>query len=94
MDINIDTGKALLVIGLTILGVVLINLAIYYSVRGRGTIHQIELMRKAVGRARNPWSAEDSALQELASLVSQLHDRSNDSPSETAPGEEKKGFDQ
>jgi hypothetical protein len=72
MEVNIDAGKALLVIVLTIGGVILINLAIYAMVKGKGTIGQIELMRKAANQARNPWELEDKALKDLSELVKQL----------------------
>jgi hypothetical protein len=72
MDVNIDAGRALLVVVLTLLGVIVINVAIYYMVKGKGTIGQIELMRKATRQARNPWQAEDQALQELSELVRQF----------------------
>ncbi len=72
MEVNIDAGKALLVIVLTIGGVVLINLAIYAMVKGRSTTDQIELMRKAVKQSRDPWQAEDKALKDLSELVKKL----------------------
>jgi hypothetical protein len=76
MDINVDTGRALLVIVLTLIGVIVINVFIYYSVRGKNTIQQIELMKKAVGQARrNPWETEDKALQELSVAVKELLDK-------------------
>lgn len=91
MDINIDTGKAFLVIGLTILGVILVNVAIYYSVRGRGTIQQIEFLRKAVGQTRNPWELEDTALKELSEMVSQLKEKPNGTAQEDESAENQEG---
>jgi hypothetical protein len=72
MEVHIDTGRALLVIILTLLGVILINVAIYYSVKGKGTIGQIKMMQKAAKQARNPWKVEDKALAELSDLVKKL----------------------
>lgn len=72
MDVNIDAGKALLVIVLTVGGVILINLAIYAMVKDRNTIGQIELMRKAVKQSRDPWELEDKALKELSEMVKKL----------------------
>jgi len=81
MQVNIDTGRAALVIVLTILGVILINLAIYAMVRGKGTTGQIELMRKAAKQARNPWEIEDTALKDLSELVKQFkHEPNRDEP--------------
>jgi len=91
MDINVDTGKAFLVVGLTILGVILVNVAIYYSVRGKGTIHQIELMRKAVGQARNPWEGEDTALKELSEMVRQFKEHPDEATQTNEPGDDLKG---
>jgi hypothetical protein len=77
VDINVDAGKALLVIVLTVVGVVLINLVIYAMVKGRGTIGQIEIMRKTVKQARDPWELEDNALRELSELVKKLKNEPN-----------------
>lgn len=72
MEVNIDTDRAFLVILLTVLGVIIINLSIYYMIRSRSTIGQIDLFRKATKQARNPWLGEDQALQELSKLVKSL----------------------
>ena len=72
MDLNIDPGKVLLVIGLTLLIVIGVNVLIYFSVTRKGTIGQIELMRRAAKQARNPWEVEDNALSELSRLVANL----------------------
>jgi hypothetical protein len=84
MEVHINTGRALLVVILTLLGVILINVAIYYSVRGKGTIGQIHLMQKAVKQARNPWEVEDKALVELSDLVKKLK---QEPAQENPPGE-------
>ncbi len=85
MNINVDAGRALLVIVLTIVGVIVINVAIYYSIKGKSTIGQIEMMRKATRQARNPWEIEDTALQELADIVADLKQASRQ---EIAAGDE------
>jgi len=72
MEVHINTGRALLVVVLTLVGVILINVAIYYSIKGKGTIGQINLMQKAARQARNPWEVEDKALAELSELVKKL----------------------
>ncbi len=74
-----DVTKAALVVSLTLAAVVLINLAIYYSItrrgnRGDSTAGQIELLRKAAHRARNPWGEEDRDLEELARLAERLRE--------------------
>lgn len=67
-----DSDKALIVVCLTLLIVIGINAAIYVMVRGSGTVTQVELMRRALGRARKPWSDEEEALQELSQRVASL----------------------
>lgn len=94
MDINFDTGRAFLVVVLTILGVVVINVSIYYMVRGRGTIQQIEMLRKATKQVRNPWELEDQALDELSTLVKSLKKESDQpvsNPEEYVEGSNKNG---
>jgi hypothetical protein len=73
-----EVGRALLVVGITLLVVVLVNVGIYLSVmrRGKGqknsTVGQIELLRRASKRARNPWEDEDNRLEELSRKVAGL----------------------
>lgn len=67
-----DLNKAALVICLTVFIVIGINAAIYASLRRGTTIGQIELLRKAAGRARKPWENEDKALSELSRRVNEL----------------------
>lgn len=64
--------KVALVIGLTLLIVIGVNVALYFSFRDRSLPHQIELFRRAAKRARNPWQDEDDALGELSNLVAKL----------------------
>jgi len=72
MDVHIDAGRAFLVIVLTMVGVVVINLAIYFMVKNKDNVGQIELLRKATHQAKNPWEIEDKALQDLSALVKQF----------------------
>ncbi len=67
-----DLSKAALVILLTLMLVVVINLGIYYSVSRKNTIGQIELLRRAANRAKNPWQSEDNNLSELSRLVKEI----------------------
>lgn len=84
METNLDLGRAALIVILALVGVVFINVAIYYMVKGKGTIGQIQMIRKAAGRARNPWEVEDQALQDLSELVKQLK---NPTPDKASPEE-------
>ncbi len=67
-----DTGRAILVICLTLIVVVGINAAIYVMVKGKNTVGQIELLRRAAQRARDPWQSEDASLRELSQRVANL----------------------
>jgi hypothetical protein len=93
MEVHINTGRALLIVVGTIIGVIFVNVAIYYSIRGRSLTQQIDMLRKATRQARNPWEYEDKSLQDLSDLVKQFK-----SPPETGPvqdqPENQKGQDQ
>jgi len=67
----------MLVIGLTLLIVIGVNVLIYFSVTRKGTIGQIELLRRAAKQARNPWEVEDNSLAELSKLVAELKENSD-----------------
>ncbi len=67
------TEKALLVIGLTILGVVVLNAVIFMAWRDGSLSQLIDMTRRVSLRARDPWEEEDSSLKELNQLVKQLH---------------------
>lgn len=67
-----DFDRAALVICVTLFIVVGINAAIFVSARRRNTIGQIELLRRAAGRARKPWGNEDANLKELSQRVAAL----------------------
>jgi len=67
-----DPSRVFLVVCITLFIVVGINAAIYVSVTRKNSIGQIELMRRAANRARDPWKPEDDNLKELSRLVSDL----------------------
>lgn len=66
-------GNVLLVICLTALIGLGVPAMLYVGLRGRGTVGQIELIRKAAKRSQQPWQPEDSQLKELAERVEKLH---------------------
>lgn len=80
-----DLDKAGIVICLTLFIVVGINAAIYASLRRGNTIGQIELLRKAASRVRNPWEAEQKALDELSRRVKELENHHNNSNKDQVP---------
>jgi hypothetical protein len=68
-----DYNKATLIICVTLFLVIGFNAAIYAAVKRRkNEVGQIELIRRATMRARNPWQAEDSNLETLAKQVAAL----------------------
>lgn len=67
-----DTGRVFLIICLTIVGVVVLNAALYLALRRGQEINAITLLRRATGRARDPWKDEAEALDELSRLVAGL----------------------
>jgi cell division protein FtsL len=64
--------QVFLIIFLTIVGVVIINAAIVVWARRKGTLFEIEAMRKLFREARDPFSVEDNQLAELSRLVGDL----------------------
>lgn len=67
-----DTGRVFLIICLTIIGVVVLNAALYLALRRGQEINTITLLRRATGRAQDPWKDEAEALDELSRLVAGL----------------------
>lgn len=67
-----DYEKVALVVCLTLFIVVGVNATIYAMLRGGSTLSQIEILRRAGQRARQPWKPEDDALDELARRVAEL----------------------
>ncbi len=85
-----DPNRAFLIVCLTVSAVIVFNVMIYLSLRRGNETTTIDLMRKAAGRARNPWKDEDDALQELSNLVSGLKDEipKTDAPDENGSDQE------
>jgi len=69
-----DTEKATLIIGITLLVVILFNLAIYTAAKRRGenSINQFKMFSSAIRRARNPWEEDQAKLDELSRTVAAL----------------------
>ncbi|MCJ7702853.1 MAG: hypothetical protein MUO62_14820 [Anaerolineales bacterium] len=71
-----NTEKAALVITITLIVVILFNLAIYFfAKRRRDTPGEVDLLRKAAKRARNPWAEENANLESLSQLVAKLQQK-------------------
>jgi hypothetical protein len=65
-------GNIILVICLTALIGIGVPAMLYAGLRGRGTIGQIDLIRRAADRSKSPWQPEDAQLKELANRVENL----------------------
>lgn len=74
-----DYSKAFLVVFVTILIVIVINAAIFASVTRKNSVGQIELLRKAASRAKDPWQPENENLSELSRLVKNLQEKKPES---------------
>ena len=67
-----ETTKILLVVCITLAIVAIINAAIFAAVRRGNDAGQIELLKHAIHRSRQPWQSEDNALEELSQRVKAL----------------------
>ncbi len=67
-----DTTKIVLVICITLAAVAILNAALIAAFRRGNEAGQIELLKRAVRRSRQPWQPEDDSLSELAKRVEEL----------------------
>jgi hypothetical protein len=67
-----DAGKIIPVMCLALFIAVGVNAAIYAALRRGKEAGQIDLLRRAVGRARRPWGEEEDNLKELSQRVADL----------------------
>lgn len=67
-----DASKFIPVLCLALFIALGVNAAIYAALRRGKEAGQIDLLRRAVGRARRPWGEEEDNLKELSQLVSGL----------------------
>jgi hypothetical protein len=72
-----DLSKAAIVVGITLLIVILFNLAIFSTFgKKRGDKNEtIDMLSRAFKTARDPWKGEDNDLQELSERVDALKKR-------------------
>ncbi|MHC1783963.1 MAG: hypothetical protein AB9891_14620 [Anaerolineaceae bacterium] len=64
--------QAWLAPALIIVVVLVINIGLFYALRSKNTLQQIDLLRKAGRAASNPWKKEEDSIDELAEKVSRL----------------------
>ena len=67
-----DTSKLIPIMCLALFIAVGVNAAIYAALRRGKEAGQIDLLRRAVGRARRPWGEEEDNLKELSQRVADL----------------------
>jgi hypothetical protein len=72
--------RVILVIVLTVLIVVGVNGILYLALRRGNEANMVDVARKFLHNARNPWIEEDQALQELSRLVADLNVPKNGNP--------------
>jgi hypothetical protein len=68
----LDPNRAFLVICITLVIVVGVNAVIFSILRRGNEAGQIELLRRAASRAKQPWAKEEEALEELSKRVAEL----------------------
>jgi ABC-type lipoprotein release transport system permease subunit len=71
-----DSQKAFLVIGITLVVVMLINLGIYATLKNRHTNSSghFRMVSHAVRRARNPWKEDQAKMEALSNNLAALRD--------------------
>lgn len=67
---GVEQGTLLVI--LIIGAIVLFNIGLLYGLMSGSTRQQIEMIRRAARKARNPWAAEQEALQDLRGRVARL----------------------
>ena len=67
-----DPTKTFWVVCITLFLVIGFNAMLYAWAKRDQTVGQIELLRRATSRARQPWKTEDQALEELSEQVKQF----------------------
>ena len=77
-----DFSRAVPVICLALILVVGINAFLFVSLSHKNNVGQIELMRRAAKRARDPWEQENKDLQELSRIVEELKNKKHEDTGE------------
>lgn len=71
--LGLEDGVLIVVVILVL--VALLNVGLIYGLLSGSTRRQIDMLRKAARRARNPWEREDRDLQDLHQRVSGFETR-------------------
>lgn len=70
-----DPGQLILIFCLVAFIVIGINAFLYVTLKQRSTITQVDLLRKAADRARDPWGEENANLAELSQRIADLREQ-------------------
>jgi len=73
-----DSGNALLIVGIIIVVVILFNIGLVISLTGPSTREQLRLFGKLARGTRNPWKRQNEELSELRDRVSQFESDAHD----------------
>lgn len=67
-----DSGNAILIVGIIIVVVVLFNIGFVISLTGPSTREQLRLLGKLAQRTRNPWKSQNDDMSELRERVAEF----------------------
>ena len=70
-----DPGQLIFLFCLVAFIVIGINAFLYVTLKQRSTITQVDLLRKAADRARDPWGEENANLAELSQRIADLREQ-------------------
>lgn len=70
-----DPGQLIFIFCLVAFIVIGINAFLYVTLKQRSTITQVDLLRKAADRARDPWGEENANLAELSQRIADLREQ-------------------
>jgi len=77
-----DLSKASTVICLTIIGVIVINVLIYFALRRGIRVPEIDVIHKITDHSRQSWGKDQEDLDELSTLVQKIKQPSGRDESE------------
>jgi hypothetical protein len=70
-----DPGQYIFLFCLVAFIVIGINAFLYVSLKQKSTVNQVDLLRKAAERARDPWGEENANLAELSNRIAELREQ-------------------
>jgi len=70
-----DPGQYIFLFCLVAFIVIGINAFLYVTLKQKNTVNQVDLLRKAAERARDPWGEENANLAELSNRIAELRER-------------------